>query len=110
MLLAVLALFSAVTSTFMVEAMSLANAINKKRRRQGRPTAASTASRTDDGGLEGLFDITDSACAEMASLAAVFFSPLGEKLFYACFIIYLYGDLCIYAVRNPTRLVIGWPV
>lgn len=35
----------------------------------------------------------------------MFFSPLGEKLFYVTMIVYLYGDLCIYAVAVPKSLV-----
>jgi hypothetical protein len=41
-----------------------------------------------------IFRIAEQKCSEMAYLAGFFFSPLGEKLFYVCMIIYLYGDLC----------------
>lgn len=52
-----------------------------------------------------LFQIAEQKCSEMAYLAGLFFSPLGEKLFYVCMVVYLYGDLCIYAVAVPKSLV-----
>ena len=48
-----------------------------------------------------LFKISDRGCAEMAAMAGRFFTPLGEKLFYLTIVIYLYGDLCIYAAAVP---------
>ena len=40
----------------------------------------------------------------MGYMAEQFFSPLGIKLFYFCIVVYLYGDLCIYAVAVPKSL------
>jgi hypothetical protein len=60
------------------------------------PDATSTASGSSD-----LFKISDRGCAEMAAMAGRFFTPLGEKLFYLTIVIYLYGDLCIYAAAVP---------
>jgi len=131
-LLLVLAFFSYATSTFMVEAMSIANALKKRRAMHQSPdetgldtpplatepgtegadtSALLTALTPSESGIQGgekhgqdLFDITDRSCSEMAALAGTFFTPLGEKFFYLTLIIYLYGDLCIYAAAVPVSL------
>ncbi|XP_041364868.1 transmembrane protein 104-like isoform X2 [Gigantopelta aegis] len=41
---------------------------------------------------------------EMGQMAKLFFNPVGEKLFYLCIAIYLYGDLSIYAAAVPKSL------
>nr|XP_006814738.1 PREDICTED: transmembrane protein 104-like [Saccoglossus kowalevskii] len=48
------------------------------------------------------FDITQRI--EMGQMASMFFSRAGVHLFYACIVIYLYGDLAIYAAAVPTSL------
>ena len=38
-------------------------------------------------------------------MAKMFFNRSGAALFYACMVIYLYGDLAIYAVAVPKNVV-----
>eukprot|EP00038_Savillea_parva_P000396 m.95945 g.95945 ORF g.95945 m.95945 type:complete len:582 (-) comp10132_c0_seq1:67-1812(-) len=136
LLLCVLAFFSYVTSTFMVEAMSLANALEKKRNQLEHGIAPGAAAalldaqslvagdsdadgdallrapsddnpgiqERQDAANDDLFNITNRGCAEMAAMAGTFFTPLGEILFYITLIVYLYGDLCIYAAAVPVSL------
>ncbi|CAM9913011.1 transmembrane protein 104 [Lampetra fluviatilis] len=49
-----------------------------------------------------LFDITQRA--EMGQMASIFFNKVGLHLFYLCIVIYLYGDLAIYAAAVPHSL------
>ncbi|XP_070580107.1 transmembrane protein 104-like isoform X2 [Ptychodera flava] len=48
------------------------------------------------------FDITQRV--EMGQMASMFFNKVGVNLFYICIIIYLYGDLAIYAAAVPKSL------
>ncbi|XP_035303076.1 transmembrane protein 104 isoform X3 [Cricetulus griseus] len=50
-----------------------------------------------------LFEITDRV--EMGQMASMFFNKVGVNLFYFCIIIYLYGDLAIYAAAVPFSLM-----
>lgn len=111
-LLGILALASAVTSTFMVEAMSISNALTKVRTASPGASVNHVVREEELTGLlamvkssDEIFHIGNRAWSEMAYLAGMFFSPLGEKLFYVTMIVYLYGDLCIYAVAVPKSLV-----
>jgi len=96
----------------MVEAMSISNALTKVR--TASPGASVnhaireeelTGLLATDKSMDEIFRIRERAWSEMAYLAGMFFSPLGEKLFYITMIVYLYGDLCIYAVAVPKSLV-----
>lgn len=49
-----------------------------------------------------IFDITETI--EMGQMADMFFSRVGITLFYICVIIYLFGDLAIYAAAVPKSL------
>jgi len=42
---------------------------------------------------------------ELGKLAEMFLGPVGKFLFYFVLVIYLYGDLAIYAVSVPTSLI-----
>ncbi|EDQ85587.1 uncharacterized protein MONBRDRAFT_34179 [Monosiga brevicollis MX1] len=121
-LIAILAFTSYVTVTYMIEAMAMANCLM-------RTLKKNASSRNNGLSIEGLSDETplinesvtpteransadvahfgDYAIterAEMGSMAQHFFPPIGVKLFYFCIIVYLYGDLCIYAVAVPKSL------
>ncbi|KAB0341003.1 hypothetical protein FD755_024530, partial [Muntiacus reevesi] len=50
-----------------------------------------------------LFEITDRV--EMGQMASMFFNKVGVNLFYFCIIVYLYGDLAIYAAAVPFSLM-----
>eukprot|EP00039_Didymoeca_costata_P028975 m.22761 g.22761 ORF g.22761 m.22761 type:complete len:512 (-) comp7434_c0_seq1:72-1607(-) len=111
-LLFILAMASAITSSFMIEAMSLSNALAKSRgmvqdddtNSDKAPLLKGNINETADDDKDALFRITHRPLSEMAFLAGAFFTPLGEKVFYAVIAIYLYGDLCIYAVAVPKSL------
>uniref|UniRef100_A0A8C4RAG4 Uncharacterized protein n=1 Tax=Eptatretus burgeri TaxID=7764 RepID=A0A8C4RAG4_EPTBU len=49
-----------------------------------------------------LYDITDRV--EMGQMASMFFNKVGVHLFYICIVVYLYGDLAIYAAAVPRSL------
>ncbi|XP_077019870.1 transmembrane protein 104 isoform X1 [Tamandua tetradactyla] len=124
-LLVFLGFMSFVTTTFVVEAMAAANAQLRWRRLQNpkeeEDDDSSTASDSDvlqdnygqaeklpilsvqRRGSPNLFEITDRV--EMGQMASMFFNKVGVNLFYFCIIIYLYGDLAIYAAAVPFSLM-----
>jgi len=125
-LLVFLGFMSFVTTTFVVEAMAAANAqLHWKRmenHQEEEDDDSSTASDSDvlvqdnyeraekrpilsvqRRGSLNLFEITDRV--EMGQMASMFFNKVGVNLFYFCIIIYLYGDLAIYAAAVPFSLM-----
>ncbi|XP_048347754.1 transmembrane protein 104 isoform X1 [Sphaerodactylus townsendi] len=54
-------------------------------------------------GAPNIFEITERI--EMGQMASMFFNKVGVNLFYFCIIIYLYGDLAIYAAAVPVSLM-----
>ncbi|XP_070596069.1 transmembrane protein 104 [Erythrolamprus reginae] len=54
-------------------------------------------------GAPNIFEITERV--EMGQMASMFFNKVGVNLFYFCIIIYLYGDLAIYAAAVPVSLM-----
>ncbi|XP_007099772.2 transmembrane protein 104 isoform X1 [Physeter macrocephalus] len=125
-LLVFLGFMSFVTTTFVVEAMAAANAQLRWKRmethQEEEDDDSSTASDSDvliqdsyeraekrpilsvqRHGSPNLFEITDRV--EMGQMASMFFNKVGVNLFYFCIIIYLYGDLAIYAAAVPFSLM-----
>ncbi|XP_036268316.1 transmembrane protein 104 isoform X7 [Pipistrellus kuhlii] len=124
-LLVFLGFMSFVTTTFVVEAMAAANAQLRWKRMENHQEEdddhSSTASDSDSlqdnyeraerrpilsvqrHGSPNLFEITDRV--EMGQMASMFFSKVGVNLFYICIIVYLYGDLAIYAAAVPFSLM-----
>ncbi|KAM6175997.1 transmembrane protein 104 [Erethizon dorsatum] len=125
-LLVFLGLMSFVTTTFVVEAMAAANAQLRWKRmethKEEEDDDSSTASDSDVLTQESyeraeklpilsvqrhappnLFEITDRV--EMGQMASMFFNKVGVNLFYFCIIVYLYGDLAIYAAAVPFSLM-----
>ncbi|KAM5309134.1 transmembrane protein 104 isoform 2-T2 [Glossophaga mutica] len=125
-LLVFLGFMSFVTTTFVVEAMAAANAQLRWKRmenHQEEEDDSSSAASDSDGltqdsyeraetrpilsvqrrGAPSLFEITDRV--EMGQMASMFFNKVGVNLFYFCIIIYLYGDLAIYAAAVPFSLM-----
>lgn len=51
---------------------------------------------------DDMFDITERV--ELGKMAELFFNKVGVVLFYLCMVLYLYGDLAIYAVAVPKSL------
>eukprot|EP00051_Salpingoeca_urceolata_P015943 m.209089 g.209089 ORF g.209089 m.209089 type:complete len:219 (-) comp18544_c0_seq6:5226-5882(-) len=111
-LLAVLAIFSFITVTFVNEAMAMANAYARNapsERSVQQPETEATrligavSLPSSSGSSKSAFDIRSRM--EMGAMAEMFFSKFGVQLFYTCIIVYLYGDLCIYGnapVTKPT--------
>ncbi|ELK37083.1 Transmembrane protein 104, partial [Myotis davidii] len=125
-LLVFLGFMSFVTTTFVVEAMAAANAQLRWKRMEkhqedddDNSSAASDSDSLVQDSYEraeqrpilsvqrrsspNLFEITDRV--EMGQMASMFFSKVGVNLFYFCIIIYLYGDLAIYAAAVPFSLM-----
>lgn len=136
--LAVLALSSYVTATFMVEAIAGVNALKKRSRELEAPplnakkkahdkledeeSENGTGDETpttefmplmDDNKLEKklrprspevIFDFDLSRKMELAQMAHLLFNHHGMIAFYTCVVVYLYGDLAIYAVAVPKSL------
>ncbi|KAM9750090.1 transmembrane protein 104 isoform 4-T6 [Dama dama] len=125
-LLVFLGFMSFMTTTFVVEAMGAANAQLRWKRmeaRQDEEDDDSSSSASDSDVLaqdsyeraekrpilsvqrrgSSLFEITDRV--EMGQMASMFFNKVGVNLFYFCIIVYLYGDLAIYAAAVPFSLM-----
>jgi len=124
--LIVLAIMSFITATFMVEAMSIANAVTSWQRdisqldadgiEKIREISASqqlpinTETTALLGGDAG-FHVSDPRYRiiqkmEMGQMSKLFFGPVGIKLFYLSLALYLYGDLAIYAAAVPKSLTL----
>lgn len=124
-LLIFLGFMSFVTTTFVVEAMGAANAQLRWKRMETRQEEedddSSSASDSDILAQDSyeraekrpilsvqrrgsnLFEITDRV--ELGQMASMFFNKVGVNLFYFCIIVYLYGDLAIYAAAVPFSLM-----
>lgn len=122
-LLIFLAFMSYVTTTFVVEAMAAANAQLRWKRSEKEDADISDGSDNEDmtcssgcerseiqpilsvqqRGLSDPFEIVERV--EMGQMASMFFNKVGVNLFYLCIIIYLYGDMAIYATAVPLSLV-----
>ncbi|XP_074080729.1 transmembrane protein 104 isoform X2 [Macrotis lagotis] len=126
-LLLFLGFMSYMTTTFVMEAMAAANAQLRWKRMESHKEEddnddSSTASDNDvliqenydrsekqpilsvqRHGSPNIFEIADRV--EMGQMASMFFNKVGVNLFYFCIIIYLYGDLAIYAAAVPLSLM-----
>ncbi|XP_063077475.1 transmembrane protein 104 [Engraulis encrasicolus] len=125
-LICILAFMSYMTTTFVIEAMAAANAqLRWKRREQEEVQESdSTSDYSDDDvitrgrsepvesrpilstqsrGAVDHFDIVERV--EMGQMASMFFNKVGVNMFYICIIVYLYGDLAIYAAAVPMSLM-----
>uniref|UniRef100_F7D8Q9 Transmembrane protein 104 n=1 Tax=Ornithorhynchus anatinus TaxID=9258 RepID=F7D8Q9_ORNAN len=111
-LLVFLGFMSYVTTTFVMEAMAAANARLCWKRMERHKVGATAAVPpltprpkvpSQRRGPPCVFEITDRI--EMGQMASMFFNKVGVNLFYVCIIIYLYGDLAIYAAAVPVSLM-----
>ncbi|CDQ80612.1 unnamed protein product [Oncorhynchus mykiss] len=113
------------TTTFVIEAMAAANAqlCWKRREQEEVQDSDSTSDYSDDdirgrsepemrpilsgqrtgGGHVDHFDIVERV--EMGQMASMFFNKVGVNMFYICMVVYLYGDLAIYAAAVPISLM-----
>ncbi|KAJ8345519.1 hypothetical protein SKAU_G00297120 [Synaphobranchus kaupii] len=126
-LICILAFMSYMTTTFVIEAMAAANAqLRWKRREQEQVKDSDSSSDYSDdevitrgrseplearpilsiqrgGSSVDQFDIVERV--EMGQMASMFFNKVGVNMFYICIIVYLYGDLAIYAAAVPISLM-----
>ncbi|MFT7797699.1 transmembrane protein 104 isoform X1 [Arapaima gigas] len=126
-LICFLAFMSYVTTTFVIEAMASANAQLRWKRREQEVISddESTSDYSEDEVLlrgrsepqetrpilsvqrvasVDHFDILERV--EMGQMASMFFNKaVGVNMFYICIIVYLYGDLAIYAAAVPISLM-----
>ncbi|XP_042305900.1 transmembrane protein 104 isoform X2 [Sceloporus undulatus] len=123
-----LAFMSYMTTTFVIEAMAAANAqlrwkkMEKHKEDHEEEDSSSGVSDSDvllpdshersethpilsiqRRGAPNIFEISERV--EMGQMASLFFNKVGVNLFYFCIIIYLYGDLAIYAAAVPVSLM-----
>ncbi|RUS78031.1 hypothetical protein EGW08_014206 [Elysia chlorotica] len=116
----VLAFMSFLTLTFMIETMAISNAKlrfemaiiqdNKKEALEHSVNSHAEESqplinhgtKTDKLHNSPSFEITRTM--EMGTMASMYFNKVGLVLFNLCIIIYLYGDLAIYAAAVPKSL------
>ncbi|KTG43332.1 hypothetical protein cypCar_00006703, partial [Cyprinus carpio] len=124
--LTLLSSLSFMTTTFVIEAMAAANAqLRWKRREQEEINDSDSSSDYSDdevvirGRSEPVetrpilsvqravnvdhFDIVERV--ELGQMASMFFNKVGVNMFYICLIVYLYGDLAIYAAAVPVSLM-----
>lgn len=126
-LITFLGFMSYMTTTFVIEAMAAANAqLRWKRREQDEIDESDSSSDYSDDDVtsrgrsepetkpilsvqrsrEGPVDHFDIAeRVEMGQMASMFFNKVGVNMFYICIIVYLYGDLAIYAAAVPISLM-----
>ncbi|CAL8271194.1 unnamed protein product [Lota lota] len=126
-LISFLGFMSYMTTTFVIEAMAAANAqLRWKRREQEEvddPSDSTSEDSDDDLMARGRseperrpilsvqrssahvdqFEIVERV--EMGQMASMFFNKVGVNMFYICIIVYLYGDLAIYAAAVPISLM-----
>uniref|UniRef100_A0A3P8TQ57 Transmembrane protein 104 n=1 Tax=Amphiprion percula TaxID=161767 RepID=A0A3P8TQ57_AMPPE len=119
-LISFLGFMSYMTTTFVIEAMAAANAqLRWKRREQEEyhiPLRHSSTTTvhviycrwpfyvfTERSSAVDHFDILERV--EMGQMASMFFNKVGVNMFYICIIVYLYGDLAIYAAAVPISLM-----
>ncbi|XP_078510601.1 transmembrane protein 104 [Lissotriton helveticus] len=123
-LIMLLGFMSYMTTTFVTEAMAAANAQLRWKRREKELNDGSSSDYSDNEdqvqagpersesrpilsvqqrGSVDSFAIVERV--EMGQMASLFFNKVGINLFYFCIIIYLYGDLAIYAAAVPMSLM-----
>ncbi|XP_071256866.1 transmembrane protein 104-like isoform X3 [Salvelinus alpinus] len=95
-LISFLAFMSYMTTTFVIEAMAAANAQLRWKRREQEEVqdSDSTSDYSDD-------DVRGRSEPETRPILSV----LGVNMFYICMVVYLYGDLAIYAAAVPISLM-----
>eukprot|EP00039_Didymoeca_costata_P026834 m.16770 g.16770 ORF g.16770 m.16770 type:complete len:461 (-) comp5794_c0_seq2:2445-3827(-) len=95
MMLVLLAFFSCMTAGFVIETLSITNAMIKSGHDKVSLLNKSSKSISD-------FDI-DLQC-ELGYMAQIFLNSKELKAFYAVLAVYLFGDLCIYCVAIPKSM------
>eukprot|EP01127_Copromyxa_protea_P012569 TRINITY_DN3299_c0_g1_i1.p1 TRINITY_DN3299_c0_g1~~TRINITY_DN3299_c0_g1_i1.p1 ORF type:complete len:486 (+),score=84.82 TRINITY_DN3299_c0_g1_i1:1096-2553(+) len=122
-MLIILCFLSYVTVTFMIEALSIANALlhpnavsyshevltpfldsssEAGSQKKTFTVQGTIQDNSDEQDTESLYSIEKKV--EVSEMAGLFLGFWGEKLFFLVITIYLYGDLAIYAVSIPKSL------
>ncbi|KAJ9589497.1 hypothetical protein L9F63_017314, partial [Diploptera punctata] len=119
-LICILAINSYMTMTFVIEAMASANAIVQWKRLQQMEREMQLESHdeesTEDTPLFSSDSMERSSAQthryyvieekiEMGQMASIFFNRTGRLFFNSCLVIYLYGDLTIYAAAVSKSLM-----
>ncbi|KAL5018860.1 hypothetical protein ScPMuIL_004582 [Solemya velum] len=114
-----LCFMSFLTASFILETMSIANArlrihrarISSINREDSNPSLQEQDDETrhllegqavDNSSEVDSYEITVKT--ELGEMASMFFNKIGVKVFYICMVVYLYGDLSIYAAAVPKSL------
>uniref|UniRef100_A0A3Q3KIY0 Amino acid transporter transmembrane domain-containing protein n=1 Tax=Monopterus albus TaxID=43700 RepID=A0A3Q3KIY0_MONAL len=110
-LISVLGFMSYMTTTFVIEAMAAANAqLRWKRREQEETDESDSTSEYSDDDVMGRGRSEPEtkpilSVREYDRLSFHFCLSVGVNMFYICIIVYLYGDLAIYAAAVPISLM-----
>eukprot|EP00656_Telonema_subtile_P025520 TRINITY_DN27584_c0_g1_i3.p1 TRINITY_DN27584_c0_g1~~TRINITY_DN27584_c0_g1_i3.p1 ORF type:complete len:469 (+),score=111.80 TRINITY_DN27584_c0_g1_i3:129-1535(+) len=112
------AFFAYVAVTFLIEALTISNAImtlqrstpdqsdatNEELQDVLKPELEPTSKMLND---PSIYDL--NVRFEVGQMSALYFSPLASKGVYLALVLYLYGTLAVYAISVPTSLQkIGW--
>lgn len=119
-LICVLALISYITVTFVIETMASANAIVHWEHLQQMKRGLQTESLDEDSAEDTPLFSADAVewfesqphnyyviqeKIELGQMASLFFTRTGRSLFFLCLVMYLYGDLSIYAAAVSKSLM-----
>ena len=88
-----------VTRTLQVQAQSTAR---RRSMDENEPLINEETVERVQQSVSSYYEITE--ITEMGKMASIFFSRSGRNLFYICLVIYLYGDLAIYAAAVAKSL------
>jgi len=117
LLLFLIGVLSWISATWVIEIEAAANAVLLLRPKKSNETSPlledsdstpsgrvnSSGSVNEDGEtIPNIFEIKQRV--EMGLMSELFLGQIGQKLFYIILIIYLFGDLAIYAAAIPTSL------
>lgn len=107
--LAIVAVFAFISATFVIEAQAAANAVLKSAKEdQGRRGSSSAALPSfekpllADSSSGSVYQITERV--EVTYMGELLGSPRIRTFFSVMLMVYLYGDLAVYAVAIPTAL------
>ncbi|EGC28464.1 hypothetical protein DICPUDRAFT_160120 [Dictyostelium purpureum] len=122
--LAIIGFLAFITTTWIIEASAAANFIlrNEKKEIDEKSSLINELNSEQDdcdkkdsndedhiggvpssiGSFESEFEIKERI--EVGQMSKIYFGPIGYKLFYAALVVYLFGDLSIYAATVPKSL------
>ncbi|PAV74192.1 hypothetical protein WR25_08758 [Diploscapter pachys] len=98
-LLSISCLVSYISATYVIECLSVANAIKAKQRREGEEDDLGDSDEVIVEGGRSSFEITQRV--EFSQMASMFLSKWGLIFSYISLNVYLFGDLAIYSTTVP---------